>query len=115
MSGHIILCMLSRFSHVRLFATLLTAALQTPLSIGFSRQEYWSELPIPPPGDLPNPGIRRTSPMSPALAGGFFTTSTTWDVPHIVLMELNTRSTEDALIQMVVALEDRILELNFEE
>ena len=44
---------------------------QAPLSVGFSRQEYWSGLPFPPPGDLPNPGIE---PMSPALAGGFFTT-----------------------------------------
>ena len=43
---------------------------QAPLSRGFPRQEYWSGLPIPPPGDLPNPGIE---PMSSALAGGFFT------------------------------------------
>ena len=50
---------------------------QAPLSMGFSRQEYWSELPCPPPGDLPEPGIKPRSPMSPALAGGFFTTSTT--------------------------------------
>ena len=49
---------------------------QTPLSMGFSRQEYWSGLPWPPPGDLPEPGIK---PASPALAGGFFTTSTTWE------------------------------------
>ena len=43
---------------------------------GFSRQEYWSALPWPPPEDLPKPGIKATSLMSPALAGGFFTTST---------------------------------------
>ena len=48
-----------------------TAARQTPLSMGFSRQEYWSALPFPPPGDVSNPGIK---PTSPALAGGFFTT-----------------------------------------
>ena len=48
-----------------------TAARQAPLSMKFSRQEYWSELPFPPPGDLPDPGIQ---PESPALAGGFFTT-----------------------------------------
>ena len=50
---------------------------QAPLSMGFSRQEYWSGLPCPPPGDLSNPGIEPASPASPALAGGFFTTSTT--------------------------------------
>ena len=52
---------------------------QAPLSMRFSRQEYWSGLPCPPPGDLPDPGIKPTSLMSPALAGGFFTTSTTWE------------------------------------
>ena len=58
---------LSCFSHVQLFATLWTAAYQTPLSMGFSRQEYWSELPWPPPGDLPNLGIKPVSPAAPAL------------------------------------------------
>ena len=48
-----------------------------PLSMGFSRQEYWSGLPCPPPGNLPDPGIERPSLMSPALAGGFFTSSAT--------------------------------------
>ena len=47
--------------------------------MGFSRQEYWSGLPRPPPGDLPGPGFEPVSVMSPALAGGFFTTSATWD------------------------------------
>ena len=46
---------------------------------GFSKQEYWSRMPCPPPGDLPNPGIEAVSLMSPALAGGFFTTCTTWE------------------------------------
>ena len=50
-----------------------------PLSMGFSRQEYWSGLPCPPPGDLPDPEIEPVSLMSPALAGGFFTTSATWE------------------------------------
>ena len=71
--------MLSRFSHVQLFATLWTIASQAPLSIGFSRQEYWSGLPCPPPGDLPDPGIEPMSPTSPVLAGGFFTTNATWE------------------------------------
>ena len=64
-------CMLSHVSHAQLFATPWTEALQAPLSMGFSRQEYWSGLPCPPPGDLPDPGIEPTSLMSPALAGGF--------------------------------------------
>ena len=56
-----------------------TVACQAPLSLGFSRQEYWSGLPCPPPGDLPNPEIKPSFLMSPALAGGFFTTSPTWE------------------------------------
>ena len=58
---------------------LWTVALQAPLCIGFSRQEYWSGLPCPPPGDLPNPVIKPKSLTSPALAGGFFTNSATWE------------------------------------
>ena len=56
---------------------LWTVALQAPLSMGFSRQEYWRGLPCPPPGDLPDPGIERNSLMSPALAGVLFTTRVT--------------------------------------
>ena len=56
---------------VWLFATLWTTAHQTPLSVGFLRQEYWSVLPFPSPGNLPEPGME---PSSPALAGGFYTT-----------------------------------------
>ena len=74
------LCRLSSFSRVRVFAALWTVAHQAPLSMGFSRQEYWSGLPYPPPGDLPNSGIEPTSLRSPALPGGFFTTSATWEV-----------------------------------
>ena len=70
---------LSHFGHVRLFTTLWTVARQAPLSMGFSRQQYWSGLPCPPPGDLPGPGIEPLSLTSPALAGGFLTTSTTWE------------------------------------
>ena len=71
--------MLSCFSRVQLFATPWTVALQAPLSVGFSRQEYWSGLPRPPPGDLPDPGIKPASLMSLALAGEFFTTSAPWE------------------------------------
>ena len=61
-------------SHVRLFATLWTVACQAPLSIGFFKQEYKSGLLFPSSEDLPNPGIKPTFPVSPALAGRFFTT-----------------------------------------
>ena len=71
-------CMLSCFSPVLLFATLQTVAHQAPLSMGFSRQEYWSGLPCPSQGALPNPGIKLASLTSPALAGRFFSTSATW-------------------------------------
>ena len=66
-------------SHVRLFATLWTVAYQVPVSLGFPMQEYWSGLPCSPPGDLPDPEIEPVPLMSPALAGGFFTTSATWE------------------------------------
>ena len=61
-------------NRVQLFATPWTAAHQTPLSMGFPRQEYWSGLPFPTPGDLPDPGIELTSLAPPALAGMFSTT-----------------------------------------
>ena len=65
---------LSRVQH---FVTPWTVAHQAPPSMGFSRQEYWNGLPFPSPGHLPDPGIKPTSLTSPALAGGFFITSTT--------------------------------------
>ena len=70
-------CVLSHFSHVWLFGTLRTVALQAPLSMGFSRQELWSGLPFPSSGDSPNPGIKPASPTSPGLAGKYFTISST--------------------------------------
>ena len=70
-------------SQVQVFAVPWTAASQSPPSMGFSRQGYWSRLPFPSPGDLPDPGIELTSLISPALVGEFFATSTTseahWD------------------------------------
>ena len=66
------MCVLSHC--VQLFATPWTIVHQAPLSMEFSRQEYWSGLSFPPPGDLPDPGIKPLSPASPALAGGFFIT-----------------------------------------
>ena len=73
---------ISCFSRIRLFVTPWTVARQAPLSMGFSRQEYWSRFPSPgdpSPGDLPDPGIKPMSLMSPALSGRFFTTSTPWE------------------------------------
>ena len=69
-------CVLRCFSRVRLFSTPWTVARQAPLSVGFSRQEYWSGLPFPSPG---NPGIEPASLVSSALAGRLFTTNATWE------------------------------------
>ena len=71
--GSLSVFVLSHFCSVRLW-TSWTLAHQAPLSIGFPRQEYCSGVPFPPPGDLPNPGIKPASPVDPALAGGFFIT-----------------------------------------
>ena len=72
---------LSHFSHVRLYATPWTVAHQAPLSKGFSRQEYWSGLLFPSPGDLPDPGIKTSSLPSLALKGWVFTTRADWETP----------------------------------
>ena len=74
---YITMCVLSRFSHIQLFATIRTEGCQAPLSMRFSRQEDWSGFPCPTPGDLSNPRIKPVCLMSPALAGGYFTTGTT--------------------------------------
>ena len=71
------MCVLSCFSCVQFCVILWTVASQAPLPMGLSRQKYWSGFPCSPPGDLPNLGIDPVSLMSPALAGKFFTTSTT--------------------------------------
>ena len=63
-------------SWVWLFATPGTVAPQAPLAMGFPKQEYWSGLPFPPPGDLPNPGME---PESPAWVGRFFTCWANWE------------------------------------
>ena len=62
------------FIHVQLFATPWTVAQQAPLFMGFPRQEYWSGLPFPSPGDLPNLGIEPVSPAAPTFADGVYTT-----------------------------------------
>ena len=71
--------MLSHFNPVRLFATLWTVAHQAPLSMGFSRQEYWRGLPCPPPGDLSDSGIKHASLKSLALAS----TITAWEAHYV--------------------------------
>ena len=75
-------CMLSCFNHVQFFVILWTVAHQGPLSIGFSRQQYWSVLPCPPPRDLSDPRLEPVSPAAPALQVDFLTTETL-RMPHI--------------------------------
>ena len=65
----------SIFCRIRLFVTPWTVAHQAPLSMGLCRQECWSGLPCPPPGEIPNPGTKPRSLLSPELGGGFFTTT----------------------------------------
>ena len=74
-------------NHVWLFAAPWTVAHQAPLSMELSRQEYLNGLPFPSPRDLPNPGIEPVSLASDALAGGFFTTSATWEASYIVVIQ----------------------------
>ena len=94
--------MLSLFSHVRLLVTLWTVAQQASLSMGFSRQEYWSGLPCPPAGDLPDPGIEPASLMSPALAHGFFITSTTWEAPKVANKHIKNYPTSFAIREIQI-------------
>ena len=70
---------------VQIFVASWTVAHQAPLSMEFSRQEHWSKLPFPTPGDLPDPGIEPMALASPALAGRFFTTTSTWESLFIFL------------------------------
>ena len=77
-------CMLSHFSCVRLFVTLWAVAVPASSVHGILQAEYWSGLPCPLPGDLPNPGIEPTSLMSLALTCRFFITSATWEAPNLI-------------------------------
>ena len=79
-------CVLDHFSRVQLFVRLWTIDHKAPLSLGLSRQEYRSGVPCPPPGYLPNPGIKPSSLMSPVLSSTFFTTSAAWEAPWILLL-----------------------------
>ena len=90
-------CVQSCFSCVWPFVTLWTVARQAPLSMGFPRQEYWNGLPCPFSGDLPGPGIEYTSLMSPALAGGLFTTSSTWGAHIFINLDVISPNDSSAL------------------
>ena len=102
---------LSYLSHVWLFATLWTVAHQASLSMGFSKQVYWSGLPFLSPGDLSDPGIESVPLMSPALTDGFFTISTTWEAHCYIyfqpLKKKKKKKTENGYIAYT-----RILSLN---
>ena len=110
----------SCFSHVQLFVTLWTIALQAPLSMGFCRQEYQSGLPFRPPGALPDPGIEPKSLMPPALAGGFFTTSATWEACYRAMKSWSGDSSqirvtiegEDSAIHRIIQFRTRAYLLN---
>ena len=94
LGNHLCACVLSHISPIRLCATSWTIAHQAPLSMGFPRQEYWSGLPCPSPGDLPNPGVEPVSLMSPALADRFFTTSATWEALGTTFKKILTKLVE---------------------
>ena len=92
----------SLLDHVQLFATPSTVACQAPLSMEFYRQEYWSGLPIPIPGDLPDPGIKLSSP---AVAGGFFTTAPPGKPPKNCMNELGGhRAPDDCVFESFLTL-----------
>ena len=76
-----------------------TVARQAPLSVGFSRREYWSGLPFPPPGDLPHAGMETASLVSPALAGGFFTNCAPYEAHKLLnLKSILLPLDQDALL-----------------
>jgi len=81
--------------------TLWTVARQAPLSMGFSRQVYWSWLPCPSPGDPPDPGIKPASLAFPVLVGGFFTTSATWEVPNKLVQKLKDKNCIKSIIATI--------------
>ena len=97
--NYVYVYVLSWFSHVRLFVTPCTGARQAPLSLGFSRQESWSGLPFPPPGDLLDPGIEPESPVSLALSGRFSTTETYGKPPVEVLWSQKSEWKETVMIR----------------
>ena len=79
--------------------------------MGFSRQEYWSEFPCPSPGDLPEPGIKPASLMSPALAGGFFTTRATWEALSRVCFAIIPMGVDESIDETTLGCELVIVEI----
>ena len=98
-------CLLSCFSRDRLFEIPRTVVHHTPLSMEFSRQEYWSGLPCPPPGALPNPGIESASLVPPELADRFFTTSATSDISNSKLLLKKTRHWTNVYLNQIDCLD----------
>ena len=104
-SSPICVCMLSHFSLVQLFVTLWIIAHQASLFMGFFRQEYWSGLSCPAPGDLPNLGTEPTSLVALALAGGFFSTSATWGAQmYSRFLEISVLIREGSFGQILVSI-----------
>ena len=85
------MCVPSHFSSVWLCLNPWAVACQAPLSMGFSKQEYWSGLSCPPQGDLPNARMESVPLKSPALAGGFFTTSAMWEAQKVAESDVKLR------------------------
>ena len=97
--------------------TAWNVAHQAPLSMGFSRQEYWSGLPCPAPGNLPDPGIKPSFLMSPALAGRFFTTSATREARSFLVGSLNVWASLVVQIvkNLLIMQEARVRSLSWED
>ena len=91
-------CMLHHVSHVQLPMTLWAVTLQASLSLGFSGQEYWSGLPCPPPGDLPDPGIEPASPVSPVLQADSLLLSHWGSTKKVTLLAWNNHFVYDLLV-----------------
>ena len=93
--------MCCHFSRVQLFVMPWTVSHLAPLSVGFSKKEYWSGLPLPSPGDLPNPGIEPLS-LKSCIAGGFFTTSATWTATKMKTYNILTITAGNSVAESIL-------------
>ena len=84
-------CLISCFHCIQFCVSQRTVAFQAPPSVRFSGQEYWIGLPCPPPGDLPDPKVESVSLTSPALGGGFFSMSATWEALLVPIRSRNLK------------------------
>ena len=105
-------CALSLFSGIQLYVTLQTAARQAPLSMGFSRQEYWSGLQCPPPGDLPNPGIEPKSLTVSCIGRRVLYHYITWELPYLSKMLLKFTFLKIMVKYILLTLEQHRFELH---